>query len=299
MKVLITGGTGFIGQALIRSRQPHGVVFTCISRKPDKVKKLFGDSVRAVSSLMEVDGERFDAVINLCGEPIADRRWSAARKRLLRDSRLNMTRALVEWMTLSEHKPKVFISGSAIGYYGSHAGDDLLVETSEGRAGFTHSLCADWEYEALQASALGVRVCVVRTGVVLGPGGALKKMLPPFRLGLGGPIGDGSQWMSWIHLSDEVRAIEFLLSHHTLQGAFNLTAPEAAQNRDFAATLGAVLKRPARFPLPPFVVQWMLGDGAELLLEGQRVFPKRLLDAGFSFNYSKLKDALEATLTPV
>ncbi len=296
MKVLITGGTGFIGQAFIRERQPHGVNFTCLSRTPDKVNKMFGGSVRGVSSLMEVDGEQFDAVINLCGEPIADKRWSEAQKQRLRESRLNMTRALVEWIALSEKKPNVMISGSAIGYYGSQAGDEFLVEDSAHKPGFTHSLCADWEAEALRAAEHGVRVCLIRTGVVLGHGGALNKMLLPFKLGLGGPIGTGQQWMSWIHIEDEIRAIQFLLRHHTLQGAFNLTAPEAAHNKDFTATLGRVLKRPAVLPLPPFVVEVMLGEGAELLLEGQRVFPKRLLDAGFEFTYPDLEPALEAVL---
>ncbi|WP_372834677.1 TIGR01777 family oxidoreductase [Pontibacterium sp.] len=294
MNVLITGGTGFIGQAFIKWRQPHGLNFTCITRNPKKAQKLFGDSVRAVTSLMEVDGEKFDAVINLCGEPIADRRWSEKRKQLLRYSRLTMTHALVDWMAMSENKPSVFISGSAIGYYGTHTSDDLLVEASAVRQGFTHSLCADWEEEALRAGELGVRVCLLRTGIVLGKGGALKKMLPAFRMGLGGPIGTGKQWMSWIHLQDELRAIDFLLRHQTLQGAFNLTAPEASQNRCFAEALGQALKRPAKLPLPPLVVELMLGEGAELLLEGQRVYPQRLMQAGFEFKYPELDDALAA-----
>lgn len=293
MKVLITGGTGFIGRAYIKWRQPHGVNFTCITRNPERAKKILGPAVRTVTSLMEVDNEAFDAVINLCGEPIADRRWSDKRKQLLRYSRLTMTHALVEWMAMSEMKPSVFISGSAIGYYGSHPGDDLLVEASAVHQGFTHSLCADWEEEAMRAAELGVRVCLLRTGVVLGEGGALKKMLPPFRFGLGGPVGSGKQWMSWIHLEDELRAIDFLLRHHTLQGAFNLTAPEARRNAEFAQALGRSLNRPAKLPLPPFVVELMLGEGAELLLEGQRVYPQRLMQAGFEFKYPELDQALE------
>lgn len=293
MKVLITGGTGFIGQAYIKWRQPHGVNFTCITRNPERAKKILGPAVRTVTSLMEVDDEAFDAVINLCGEPIADRRWSEKRKKLLRYSRLTMTHALVDWMAMSEKKPSVFISGSAIGYYGSHPGDDLLVEASAVRQGFTHSLCADWEEEAMRAAELGVRVCLIRTGVVLGEGGALKKMIPPFKMGVGGPIGDGRQWMSWIHLEDELRAIDFLLRHQTLQGAFNLTAPEASRNVEFAQALGRSLKRPAKLPLPPFVVELMLGEGAELLLEGQRVYPQRLMQAGFEFKYPELDPALE------
>ncbi|WP_370277786.1 TIGR01777 family oxidoreductase [Pontibacterium sp.] len=292
MKVLITGGTGFIGQAYIKWRQPHGMNFTCITRNPERAKKILGPDVRTVSSLMEVDEEAFDAVINLCGEPIADRRWSEKRKKLLRYSRLTMTHALVDWMAMSEKKPSVFISGSAIGYYGTHPGDDLLVEASAVRQGFTHSLCADWEEEAMRAADLGVRVCLIRTGVVLGEGGALKKMLPPFKMGVGGPIGDGRQWMSWIHLEDELRAIDFLLRHQTLQGAFNLTAPEASRNAEFAQALGRSLKRPAKLPLPPFVVELMLGEGAELLLEGQRVYPQRLMQAGFEFKYPELDQAL-------
>lgn len=292
MKVLITGGTGFIGRAYIKWRQPHGMNFTCITRNPERAKKILGPDVRTVSSLMEVDEEAFDAVINLCGEPIADRRWSEKRKKLLRYSRLTMTHALVDWMAMSEKKPSVFISGSAIGYYGTHPGDDLLVEASAVRQGFTHSLCADWEEEAMRAADLGVRVCLIRTGVVLGEGGALKKMIPPFKMGVGGPIGDGRQWMSWIHLEDELRAIDFLLRHQTLQGAFNLTAPEASRNAEFAQALGRSLKRPAKLPLPPFVVELMLGEGAELLLEGQRVYPQRLMQAGFEFKYPELDQAL-------
>ena len=294
MKVLVTGGTGFIGQALVRTRLSKGDEVTCLSRNPLKVKRAFGDSVRAVSSLDQLNGFEFGAVINLAGEPIADGRWSDQRKKRIRQSRVEFTEELVRWIAAQPAKPSVLVSGSAIGYYGSHRGDVELSEQGHVISGFTHSLCADWEARAARAEMLGVRVCQIRTGVVMGHGGgALKKMLPPFRLGLGGPVGHGQQWMSWVHLADEVRAIEFLLEHDTLQGAFNLTAPHAVRNREFSRELARVLKRPAVLPLPGWVVGLMLGEGAELLLEGQRVYPHRLLEAGFQFVYPELPAALE------
>jgi len=294
MKLLVTGGTGFIGQAIIRARLAKGDEVTCLSRDPLKVKRAFGDSVRGVSSLDQLNGFDFGAVINLAGEPIADGRWSEKRKSMIRDSRVAFTEELVSWIAGQAVKPAVLVSGSAIGYYGSHRGDVELSEQGNVVSGFTHSLCADWEARAARAEMLGIRVCQIRTGVVMGHGGgALKKMLPPFRLGLGGPVGHGQQWMSWVHLNDEVRAIEFLLEHDTLAGAFNLTAPLAVRNRDFSRELARVLKRPAVLPLPGWVVGLMLGEGAELLLEGQRVYPHRLLEAGFEFEYPELSAALE------
>jgi uncharacterized protein (TIGR01777 family) len=292
MRILITGGTGFIGQHFIRSRLDKGDEIYCYSRSAAKVEQLFGGRVVAVTQMPPPPDLSVDAVVNLAGEPIADKRWSDARKQLLRESRINLTDTLVEWIAALPEKPEVLISGSAIGYYGSVEGDQLLAENADVSQGFTHALCRDWENSALKAEEAGVRVCLIRTGVVLGQGGALAKMLPPFKMGLGGPIGKGEQWMSWIHIDDEVAIIETLLSDQQLRGAFNLTAPKAATNKEFSTALGRALNRPAFLPVPPFVIKLMLGEGAELLLEGQRVYPARLMDSGYEFKFPQLDQAL-------
>ncbi|KDE39179.1 Cell division inhibitor [Nitrincola lacisaponensis] len=288
MRILISGGSGFIGQALAKVLQQRGDDVVIWSRNP-------GARAGWVDQLDKIR-EPVDAVVNLAGAGIVDRRWSASRKQLLRDSRIQTTAQLVNWMAGQASPPKVLISGSAIGYYGSQASGELD-ESSPPVKGFTHQLCADWETEALKAEALGVRVCLIRTGVVLGrSGGALKKMLPPFQFGLGGPIGTGQQWMSWIHLDDETGAICWLLDHSDVQGAFNLTAPEAVTNSVFSTILGRVLHRPAFFRVPAVVMKLMLGEASELLLEGQCVKPVALQKSGYAFRYPALKPALENLL---
>ncbi|MGH1463385.1 MAG: TIGR01777 family oxidoreductase [Neptuniibacter sp.] len=292
MKILVTGGTGFIGQHLITNRLRGGDEIYCYTRDISKVKSIFGESVTPITDLYTIGKIKIDAVVNLAGEPIADKRWSEGRKKLLRDSRINLTSALVEWIETLEDKPEVLISGSAIGYYGSVAGDHKLYESADVTPGFTHSLCQDWENQALKAETLGVRVCLIRTGIVLGHGGALDKMYLPFKMGLGGPIGKGNQWMSWVHIDDEVDVIEMLLTHTQLSGVFNLTAPNAVTNREFSKTLGKVLKRPAILQMPAYAIKLMLGEGAELLLEGQRVYPEKLLEIGYKFKFTELEDAM-------
>ena len=297
MHYLITGATGFIGSALVESLLADGHIITVLSREPSKAHHQFSGRV-AVITLDQVHTlNEIDAVVNLAGAPIVDKRWSEARKRLLLESRIDFTAKLIELLHSADLKPAVFLSGSAIGYYGNHD-DENLTEESEVHEGFTHSLCRDWELAAMQAEALlGSRVCLLRTGVVLGKGGgAVAKMLLPFKLGLGGPIGSGKQWMSWIHLDDEVGAIRFLLANNHLQGAFNLTAPTPANNATFAKTLGAVLHRPACLPMPAFVMTLALGEASELLLKGQRVLPKRLNEAGYVFKYPSLQEALQAAV---
>lgn len=296
MKILVTGGTGFIGQHFISNRIKEGDEIFCYTRDASKVKEIFGEAVTPVVDMPPKDDLELDAVVNLAGEPIADKRWSNERKQLLRESRINLTAALVEWIKGLEKKPEVLISGSAIGYYGSVAGDQKLNESAPATPGFTHSLCQDWEKEAFKVEEVGVRVCLLRTGVVLGNGGALAKMYLPFKMGLGGPIGKGNQWMSWIHIDDEVEIIEMLLTHTQLSGAFNLTAPNAVTNREFSKTLGKVMHRPAILPMPGYAIKLLLGDGAELLLEGQRVYPEKLLEIGYKFKYTELKDALKDVL---
>lgn len=294
--VLITGATGFVGSALMRSLLADGRSIVALSRRPEKVRKAF-PQVEALGSLEDLDSQRsLSAVVNLAGAPILDRRWSERRKQVLYDSRIETTKALVELFQRLHTPPSVLISGSAIGFYGSQD-DAVVLETHKGRPCFAHKLCHDWEQVASQAERLGIRVCLLRTGVVLGPkGGALARMLPAFRLGLGGPIGDGRQWMSWIQLDDMVAAIRFLLEKEVLAGPFNLTAPEPVTNREFSQALGRVLHRPARLPMPALVLRLLLGEGASLLVEGQRVLPGRLQEAGFEFRYRQLEEALRASV---
>ncbi len=294
MRVLITGGSGFIGQALTQALLARGDQVVILSRTPERVSPQKGQ--QCLSGLDQLDGV-VDAVVNLAGAPIVDRRWSSARKQLLLDSRIQTTRELVHWMGRQKTPPAVLISGSAIGYYGSHQ-DEVLDETSGGAPGFTHQLCRDWEQEAMAAVSAGIRVCLIRTGIVLGEGGALAKMLPAFRLGLGGPIGHGQQWMSWIHLDDEVGAILYLLDHPALQGPFNLTAPEPATNEAFSKALAHVLGRPAFMRVPAFMMRLMLGEASELLVEGQRVVPANLNTAGYVFTYPRLEAAFKSILKP-
>lgn len=292
MRVLITGGTGFIGRHVCAALLSRGDQVVVLSRSLTGSE--LDSRVQRVTQLSQIEGQ-VDAVINLAGEPIVDKRWTDQRKQLLRASRIDTTRVLNAWIAEQEKKPGVMVSGSAVGFYGSQD-EKLLGESAEPKAGFSHQLCADWESEAMLAEKMGVRVCVIRTGIVLGNGGALGKMLLPFKLGLGGPIADGHQWMSWIHIQDEVAAILWLLDHPVLEGAFNLTAPRPVSNEVFSKSLGKALGRPAFFRMPGFVMELMLGEASELLIEGQRVIPEKLLASGFSFRFEELDDALADVL---
>lgn len=297
MNILITGGTGFIGQRLCSALRRDAHQLWVLSRQPGRVAGLCGNDVHALESLETLDEDlQIDAVINLAGEPIADRRWSDAQKQKLVDSRMQTTQAINAWIQRAAHKPSVLISGSAIGFYGD-TGAREVTEDSPPVNEFTHQLCRDWEEEALKAETLGVRVALLRTGIVLGrDGGALRKMLPAFRFGLGGPIGRGDQWMSWIHRDDMVSIILFLLKHENLSGAFNATAPHAVMNRQFTRTLGQVLRRPTLLPMPAFVLKLLFGEMSHLLLTGQKVLPQRLLDHDYAFRFEELEDALQEIL---
>lgn len=298
MHYLISGGTGFIGAALVKSLLADRHKITVITRSPEQATLRFGGAVFTVC--LEKVGqivEGIDGVINLAGAPIMDKRWSTERKQLLRQSRIDFTRTLIEQLQQASARPEFFISGSAIGYYGSHEGGVPLHEKSPVVSGFTHSLCREWEEAALGAEKqLGCRVCVVRTGIVLGEGGALTKMIAPFKFYMGGPISHGQQWMSWVHLADEVAIIRFLMERKTLFGAFNATSPNAVVNEIFSQVLGDVLGKPAKVRMPGFMMKLLLGEASELLLEGQRVYPARLLDAGFEFTYPDLERALKSVL---
>jgi hypothetical protein len=297
MNILITGGTGFIGSALTKTLIKQGAAVTVLSRNPAHVARICGEQVKALGNLHELKADdSFDVVINLAGAGIFDARWTQARKQLLRDSRIGLTQQLFSAIERMEVKPELLISGSAIGFYGNQA-DTQLTEQSTPMTDFSQTLCADWENAALQAQDLGVRVCVIRTGLVLAQGGGLmQRMLLPFKLGLGGRLGDGLQWMSWIHREDWIKIALTMMADKAMSGAYNATAPNPVTNREFTQTLARCLKRPALLPMPSGVLQVLLGEMAELVLGSQRVLPERLLAQGFQFEYLQLERALQRIL---
>lgn len=294
MRILITGGTGLIGRRLCKALLTEGHELTVFSRNPASVAQRCGAGVHALAALAAWTPDRvFDAVINLAGEPIVDARWTDQRKQVLRDSRIALTQELVRHIASAEHKPAVLLSGSAVGYYGGR-GDEELNEASGPGVDFPARLCIDWEAAALAAEKLGVRVCLLRTGLVLSrDGGLLGRMVPPFRLGLGARLGDGRQWMSWVHIDDYVAMVLRLLHDGQMRGAYNMTAPEPVTNKEFTAALAAVLHRPAPFVAPPSLLRLALGESASLLLEGQRVLPERMQAAGQTIRFAKLESALK------
>ena len=245
--------------------------------------------------MKELEGA--DVVINLAGESIAARRWNPAQKRRIRESRLHATGALVEAISRCQAPPKVLISGSAVGYYGP-CGDETVTEQFSPGRDFLSEVCRQWEDEALRAEGYGVRVVLLRTGLVLGRhGGALPRMLLPFRLFLGGPLGSGRQWVSWIHIEDVVGLIRYLMEHPHASGPFNVTAPEPRRNREFCCIVARVLHRPCWFPAPAPALRLVLGEMADaLLLSGQKAIPQRALDLGYNFRYVDLARALEDLL---
>jgi uncharacterized protein len=298
MHVLITGGTGFIGRELASSLLADGHSVTVLTREITSSGNRVPSGAKAIRDLARADA--VDAVVNLAGANLGAARWNPVTKMGFRTSRIDTTRRLVDWMSRLAVKPKVLVSGSAIGWYGPH-GDDKLTETAPAGSDFSATLCRDWEAEAQKASALGVRVCTLRTGIVLGPdgpagGGALAQMLPAFRLGGGGPMGSGQQWMSWVHRADLIALIRFLIEREMASGPYNGTAPEPVTNAEFAKTLGRVLKRPAILPMPGFALKMIVGEMAEILLSGQRVIPQAALDQGFRFRFPTLEAALRDVL---
>lgn len=297
MKILITGGTGFIGGLVCKNLAQQDNELTVYSRRPSEVGSVCGQGITAITSLKALTpSNHYHAIINLAGEPIANARWTTARKKALRDSRIGVTDQLVEFIARAETKPAVMVSGSAIGFYGDQ-GDSTLEERSGYFDDFSHRLCADWEQSANQAVDLGIRVCILRTGLVIGKqGGFIQRMLLPFKLGLGGKMGDGRQWMSWIHRADLVAIIELMLNSSTMNGIYNGTAPNPVTNLEFTQCLATTLKRPALLPAPGLLLKLMLGEMSELLLGGQRVIPKRLVAQGYDFRFHTLNKALNDIL---
>lgn len=295
--ILITGGTGFLGGALADKLLADGRDVVILSRDEGKVSRRFGNSVKAYTRIEDLpDAGEFEAVVNLAGAGIFDRRWSDARKQTLRDSRIRLTGKLVDWMGGSADSLPVLVSGSAIGFYGDR-GDEILDETSQARPDFAQCLCADWEAAAMRAETFGVRVCLVRTGLVLGKGGGvLQRMLPAFRLGLGGRFGGGRQWMSWIHIDDWLAIVRAMIDNPDMRGAYNATAPLPVTNQAFSEALAGLLNRPMLLPMPERVLKLLLGEMASLVLCSQRVMPKRLLERQFDFVYNQLEAALRQIL---
>ena len=293
MNILLTGGTGLIGRALCRHWLAQGHQLWVWSRSPHQVAEHCGAAVRGVGRLEELNQVQLDAVVNLAGAPIADRPWTKARKTLLWDSRVHLTEQLIDWLAAREQKPKVLVSGSAVGWYGDGGERELSEDCPPVTQDFASQLCGAWEETASRAEALGIRVVLVRTGLVLAPrGGFLQRLLPLFRLGLGGRQGDGRQWMPWIHLDDQVALIDFLMTQPHATGPYNACAPNPVRNAEFARALGRSLGRPAFMAVPAFVLKTMLGELAGLILGGQRAVPARLQAAGFRFRFEELDAAL-------
>lgn len=294
MHFLITGGSGFIGSALCRSLVADGQRVTVLTRNAARAGRRVPPSVACIERLDAATA--VDAVVNLAGENLSARRWTAARKREFVASRLGTTQRLLEWMAAQPVRPRVLVSGSAVGWYGPRDAEELGEDAAPGDD-FAARLCRSWEAEAGKAAALGVRVCCVRTGIVLGrDGGALQRMLVPFRLGLGGRMGSGRQWTSWIAREDLVALIRWLVDHEHAAGAYNGTAPAPVTNAEFARELGRQLHRPVLLPMPAFALQVLFGEMAGLLLTGQRVLPVRARTEGFVFRHRDLASGLAAAL---
>ena len=297
MNILITGATGLIGRRLVEALLSQSHQLTILTRSPRRAAEYFGDQVTLWETLADQTSlEGFDAVINLAGEPIADKRWTPEQKKKFCDSRWELTEKLASLITTSLKPPAVFISGSAVGYYGDQ-GEATVAEDHPVNKEFSWQLCAQWEALALAAASEATRVCLLRTGVVLSStGGALAKMVFPFRVGLGGPLGNGQQFMPWIHIEDMVRGIIFLLNHPDAKGPFNMVAPTPIRNAQFSRVLGEVLHRPTLFRVPASVIRLLMGESATLVLGGQRAVPQRLHEAGYKFRYQELKPALQDVL---
>lgn len=297
MHILLTGGTGLIGRRLCKHWLAQGHQLTVLSRKPEDVARLCGANVRGIAHFDDVGSQHVDAVVNLAGAPIADRPWTRKRKILLWDSRITLTEQLVTWLERREQKPGVLISGSAVGWYGDGGERELDENAQPVSEDFASRLCIAWEETAQRTEALGIRVVLVRTGLVLADeGGMLQRLLPPFKMGMGGPIGNGRQWMPWVHIEDQIALIDFLMNREDARGPYNACAPSPARNRDFAKTLASVLHRPSFMPMPAVALRLLLGELSILLLGGQRARPGRLQEAGFTFRFTDLRAALENLL---
>ena len=293
MNYLITGGTGLIGQALIKSLTKKDNEITVLTRNTKATNSVLQGDVRFVNELLLSNIENVDTVINLAGEPIADKRWTVQQKSRICESRWDITAKIAHLISIAENPPSLFISGSAIGIYGRQDNKPINESYSRYHKEFTYDVCFEWEKIALAASSNDTRVAILRTGIVLdSKSGALAKMLLPFKLGVGGKIGNGEQVMSWIHLQDMVSSILHIIDTKTLNGPINITSPNAVTNKIFSKALSAVLSRPCIFVTPPLLLKFIFGEMADLLLYGQNVAPEKLIDSGFRFKHAELEHAL-------
>jgi uncharacterized protein (TIGR01777 family) len=299
LRVVVAGGSGFIGRKLISGLLQEHHEVTLISRTPEKTGNFFpGVQVRFWDAKNEtaltgiLDGA--DAVINLTGESLASKRWTQIQKERILGSRIESTQAIIGAIKHSQRKPLVLLNASAVGYYGNVPEGEVTESAPQG-TGFLADVCSLWEAEALKVQEFGVRVVLLRTGIVLDKqGGALQNILRPFRFFIGGPLGSGRQWFPWIHLQDEVSAILFAMEHEHITGSLNLAAPESVRMTDFCRILGRILHRPSWMHTPSWILKLVLGEMAEpLLLHGQKMISQKLIDAGFKFRFPKLEDALK------
>jgi len=306
MKVAIAGATGFVGSRLVERLHSEGHQVLVLARDSERARRVFPASaypnLEIVGYTPAESGdwlhsiEGCDGVVNLAGVPIAEERWTAARQQAILDSRKLTTAKLVEAIALANPKPSVFVSASAIGFYGTSETAEFE-ENSLGGDDFLATVCKEWESAAQPVKNAGTRLVILRLGIVLGMGGALAKMVPAFRLFAGGPIGTGKQWFSWIHRDDVVNLILYALQNPQIEGVLNATAPNPVRMNELCETLGEILKRPSWLPVPAFALELLLGDGAKVVLEGQQVLPKRTLVSGFQYEYPTLKLALEEILS--
>lgn len=295
LNILVTGGTGFIGGAVCRGLLRRGHAVAVLTRDKRRTQQ----GVRLVQSLHEL-GPRWktEAIVNLAGMSLGSARWSPQAKAEFVASRVNTTASLIAYLESVDPKPAALLSGSAVGFYGA-LGDELIDERASAGAEYQSELCQAWEAEAVRAETQGVRVCLLRMGVVLDRhGGALPSMIPPFKLGLGAYLGHGRQWISWIHIHDVVSVIFHLLENTGLHGPFNLTAPSPQTNRVFARTLARTLRKPMLLRIPAWMVRLKVGEMSRLYVTGQRVIPQRLLESGFKFSYPSLEEAFVEILDP-
>ncbi|MEO0769928.1 MAG: TIGR01777 family oxidoreductase [Cyanobacteria bacterium J06649_4] len=302
MKIAVTGATGFVGTRLVERLLAEGHDVKVFTRSVEKAKKVFsGEKFKPLEYVAYTPSKSGDwqaaisgceGVVNLAGEPISER-WSADRKTRILNSRKLGTEKLVEAIIKAEVKPSVLVSSSAIGYYGTSETAEFFETSEPAESDFLSQVCQAWEAEANKAKDAGVRVAIVRTGIVLGDGGAIAKMITPFKLYAGGPIGSGRQWFSWIHIDDLVSLMLKALLDPSMHGVYNGTAPEPLRMNDLCKTLGDVMDRPSWLPVPDFAIEALLGDGAVVVLKGQKVLPERTQAAGFSYEYAEPKAALE------
>ncbi|HVN91790.1 MAG TPA: TIGR01777 family oxidoreductase [Candidatus Binataceae bacterium] len=297
MRLLITGATGFIGRALVSHLNGSGNQLAALVRDEVKARALLGNKVGLIASGQQADLQKAvsssDAIINLAGEPVVGQRWTEDRKQRIITSRVELTRQIVAAIKQSTPRPTVLISASAIGYYGD-CGSTVVSDDHPPASDFLARLCQDWEAAALEARSVAIRVFIPRIGIVLGPeGGALAKMITPFRMGLGGPIGSGNQYVPWIHLADMIGIITQAVEDSRFDGPMIAAAPNPVTNREFSQTLARLLHRPCVIPAPAFALKIALGEAAAPLLNSQRVAPERLAEAGFAWRYTTIDAALK------